>query len=109
MRPLRQRCIRQPGGPLFDPERSAPTLRRERSVETAYVRCLGATTGTVLPETVRGLRNGGGDLAHNTLTEDVIDELHSAVRDTAVVVLDEADDVDDRASNCCQTSGASRS
>jgi Cdc6-like AAA superfamily ATPase len=72
-------------------------IRRERSIDTAYVRCLGATTGIVLRETVEDLRYGSDDLAHNTPTEDVIDELHSAVRDTAVVILDEADDVDDRA------------
>jgi len=61
------------------------------------VRCLGSTTGTVLRETIDDLRCGPTDLAHNTPIQDVIDELHGAVRETAVVVLDEADDVDDRA------------
>jgi cell division control protein 6 len=72
-------------------------LCQERSVDTAYVRCLGSTTGTVLRETIDDLRCGPTDLAHNTPIQDVIDELHGAVRETAVVVLDEADDVDDRA------------
>ena len=73
------------------------TLERERDIDEAYVRCLGSTTGTVLRETIAALDRGPDEIAHNRPLEAVVDDLHSAVDGTAVVVLDEADDVDDRA------------
>lgn len=71
-------------------------LRSERSVDTAYVRCLGSETGTVLRDTVEALGHGSA-VGHTTPVEDVVDELHAAVERTAVVVLDEADDLPERA------------
>jgi len=73
------------------------TLERERSIDSAYVRCLGSTSGTVLRETIGDLAGGPDEIAHAQPLEAVVDALHTAIDGTTIVVLDEADDVPDTA------------
>lgn len=63
-------------------------LAEERGVPTARVKCLGATTATVLRTVLRAFP--GPDPAANTPQEDLSLRLYERVDEPAVVALDEA-------------------
>lgn len=70
------------------------TIRRlseERGIQTAHVRCLGASAATVARELLEQLP--GPDPAMNTPQEDLCLMLRERVDEPLVVVLDEADDL----------------
>lgn len=68
-------------------------LRESRDVPSAHVSCLGATPGTIVRRTLEDLPDGPDDVRHNVPRATVVELLRDAVPSSAVVVLDEADDV----------------
>jgi cell division control protein 6 len=72
-------------------------LRERRGTSDAHVRCLGAEPGTIYRRAIAAFPNGPASVEQNKPVEVVADDLQrlvAAADPGAVVVLDEADDID---------------